>query len=283
MHWLVWSIPGPSEASILVLSMFSLQVFQWQLFPRQPPVFRAGRCAVVRTRQGQTRNPGLRPSRQSTVKPFSGLSAVSDSPLTTDNLIRKAPQKPARSRSGRPTTSLVDLRSTHPRHLQPNVTEIWPHGDGPHELLFRSNTEPVLFSHAAHGNEAAGRGRKRRWRAHTIIRCHSYNSIVEEVVHISSTPLPPSHVIPATVEPLPNTPAPYSHHFLFLICIYIFISRVENRRGHGKIRPSQQNPSTKDHSWIDWSGLGQRSGRDLCEVRTLVGRYVGYWWDIGGP
>lgn len=73
-----------------------LQVFWWQLFSQQPPVFRVGRCAVVRTWQGQTWNPGLRPSRRAQKGPIAlpyCLSAVSHYyPSTTNNLIRQAPR-----------------------------------------------------------------------------------------------------------------------------------------------------------------------------------------------
>lgn len=42
--------------------LWCIEDVEWQLFPQQPPVFRYSRCAVVRTRQGQTWNAGLRPS-----------------------------------------------------------------------------------------------------------------------------------------------------------------------------------------------------------------------------
>lgn len=203
-------------------------------------------------------------AQQSTIKPSFRLSAVSDSPLTTDNLIHKAPQNPALSRAAGWKRALW-RPALHPFH-----------SDGPDELLLCSNTEPVLYSHSAHGNEAV---EEMEWEGgeHT----HSSGVILkfqscEDVFHISSTPLPPCQMIPATFEPLLNTPVPYSHHFLFLIFICIFIKRVENKHRNDEIRSSQFNSQPKTttgltgHAW------------DSAPVENFVKSEL-WWEDIWDP
>lgn len=90
-----------------------LQVFQWQLFSQQPLVFRAGRCAVVRTRQGQTWNPGLRPSYRPQKSPIALSTVPHYYPLTTNNLILKALQKPC---SDWTWASLLPSPALYPSH-----------------------------------------------------------------------------------------------------------------------------------------------------------------------
>lgn len=114
----IWLTYLFSEVSLILVLCHPLQVFQWQLFSQQPPVFRAGRCAVVRTRQGQTWNPGLRPSYRGQKSPIDLSYCLSTVPhyypSTTNNLILKAPQKPCPDGTGGLNMSLPS--ALHPSH-----------------------------------------------------------------------------------------------------------------------------------------------------------------------
>lgn len=83
---------------------------------------------------------------------------------------------------------------------------------------------------------------------------------LEDVVHISSTPLPPCQMIPATFEPLLNTPVSCFHLFSLSHFLPTCSSRVEKQKTlKRRDQILSASPTTKDHNWIDWSRLGRCS------------------------
>lgn len=90
-------------------------------------------------------------AQQSTVKPFFRLSAVSDSPLTTNNLIHKAPQNPALSRAAGWKRALW-RPALHPSlHLQQRWTSV--RSDFTETDLMNccpAATQSLFFTHTQH-------------------------------------------------------------------------------------------------------------------------------------
>lgn len=167
--------------SVLSLScVFPLQVFQWQLFSQQPPVFRAGRCSVVRTWQGQTWNPGLRPSCRAQKSPIALSYCLSTVPhyypSTTNNLILKALQNPCSDWTANwtrasllpkscPPSISTPLYYTPPSQLSWTGThslgsdKSWFHRtdwEVPPQLLNCCPAAPFLYSPSAHKHGAMG-------------------------------------------------------------------------------------------------------------------------------
>lgn len=217
---------------------FPPQVFQWQLLPQQPSVFGVGRCAVVQTWQGQTWNPGLRPSlrvRKSPIALSYCLFTVSHYyPSTTNNLIQKALKKiPALSRlagwiwasfftkSCTPSitppllyyTPLSQLSSTGTHSM--GSDQIWFHRDRLRSatsvvaLLPHSTTEPVHPQRTSDRAMEDGAMGKERERAQKISNARLWNrpSIGHSRISLISRPQSPDLSTSSALPPDGRIPA----------------------------------------------------------------------------
>lgn len=215
-------------------SCVPLQVFRWQLFSQQPPVFRVGRCAVVRTWQGQTWNPGLRPSWRSQKGPIAlpyCLSTVSHYyPSTTNNLVHQAPgttlpsldwlagyEPPPVPKSCTPSHELLITPLYH-SSAQQGRTRWAPVSQTERCRLgcwTVSATEPVLHSPSAHKQQSDGERGRERDRAQKTQQKFTSSSTETSApqgyvsyVIFSSPPLPRVHC-----HPIGGHLLDLSHHF----------------------------------------------------------------------